>query len=221
MRFISKFDIRHLKFDTDPAMLSRFFSTANASRYGFLLLEVGLTVFGVLLGLAANEWRKAEAAEDRTQIALQTIRKELEDNLNEVEREIPYHESVRDSLLAARQDLSPETKDEFGRLSQAMPKGFTVAELRSNAWELANRTGALQNVDYPLAAQLAEVYGVQRSYQSTAGKMEDNLYVAQNVSDANYLIFALGNLVNDVLNREKRLRTMYRDAIRQLEAREP
>jgi len=200
-------------------MLSRFLP--DTSRYRFLFLEVSLTVFGVLLGLAANEWRKAEAAEDRTQVALQTIRKELEDNLEEVENEIPYHENMRDSLLAARQDLSPETKGEFGRLSQAMPKGFTVAEVRSNAWELANRTGALQNVDYPLAAQLAEVYGVQQNYRSTAEKMQDNLYVAQNLSDANYLIFALGNLVNDVLNREKRLRTMYRDAIRRLKAREP
>jgi hypothetical protein len=198
-------------------MLSRFIP--DASRYGFLFLEVALTVFGVLLGLAANEWRKAEAEEAKTQVALQTIRQELQNNLEEVDAEIPYHRRMRDSLMAARERLSTGAESSYQMLTQAMPEGFTVAELQDNAWELANRTGALQNVDYALAAKLANVYGVQAGYASMTRSVGENFYVAENVRDPGTMIFALGNLSNDVLNREQRLRELYAEAIERLQDR--
>jgi Tfp pilus assembly protein PilE len=73
------------------------------------LFEAALIVLSVLLALAVDEWREDRQRAERAEVALRSIRAELQENLQSVERARANHLAMRDSLqtYAARGQAPP------------------------------------------------------------------------------------------------------------------
>jgi len=128
---------------------------------GVFLLEVFLIVTGILLGLAANEWRENRAAKNQAQVSLEYILLEIKNNQTEVDSIITYHTQIRDSLRKISNEiLMNHKKLTFFDLGNALPNGFQVPLLQSNAWELANQIGSLNHIDYKVAEGLSKLYNL-------------------------------------------------------------
>ncbi|MDX1548443.1 MAG: hypothetical protein R3247_15700, partial [Rhodothermales bacterium] len=79
-------------------LLAKTGSIKLKHRVVLVLFEAALIVLGVLLGLLANQWRTGRANEETARAALRAIRAELQVNHEQVERLLPYHQQIRDSL---------------------------------------------------------------------------------------------------------------------------
>ncbi|MFQ5770628.1 MAG: hypothetical protein ACE5HX_08835 [bacterium] len=184
-----------------------------------LLLEVVLIIIGVLLGLAANQWRVARMDRTLAQDALRYIADEIRDNQTKVDSLIPYHTKVRDSIreLSAL-NLRKKVEISMTDLLKAMPKGFAVPLLETTGWQLANRTGAINHMDYELAVRLSKLYNLQEFYQRKLDKISDNLYIASNIDPNNFtpLTMALTLLANDIVIQENRLSKFYASILKRI-----
>ena len=186
--------------------------------FGFLLVEVFLIVLGVLLGLAANEWRVERERNHRTRAALDYISRELEVNRRQIEALIDYHRAVSDSLDALT-DGGAESVT-AADLRRAMPQGFSVPLIQSNAWELARGTGAVENLELRTAMMLARIYDLQEFYNGKLERVADNLYLAGNLDTElrDRLALALRNLANDIALHEQDLLDGYGMTIARLDS---
>jgi hypothetical protein len=88
--------------------------------------------------------------------------------------------------------------------------------LAANAWregqqEAAQRTGAVNHLDFELVATLARLYDVQAFLQDKLDHVGTNFYVAGNVTldDFGATATAFKLLVNDIVIQEERLRTRH------------
>ena len=71
-----------------------------------LLLEVFFIVLGVVLALAANDWREHSSNLRRADTALESIRDELDTNRQAVDEALAYHAHLFDTLRTYLQPAS-------------------------------------------------------------------------------------------------------------------
>ncbi len=172
-------------------------------------------MLSVLLALAVNAWREDRQQTERAEVALQSIRAELRENLQSVERARANHRAMQDSLqtYAARGELPPEHIYLGGIFSPAL--------VHSSAWESARETGATGSFPYDLVLALSRVYGEQARYQALGGTLvqdlmvqirRDGMEVVLRDSSASFIF-----LQEDFANREQRLAEAYERALGKLE----
>jgi len=191
----------------------------GGSEWGTLLIEVVLIVLGVLLGLFANEWRKAHANQARAEVALQQIRAEMAYNQSEIDSAlVGYHEQIRDSLRQLARRAEAGTPVTAEAIRQAMPNGFNVPLLQTTAWDLSVQTGIINQFDLPIVAPVAGVYNLQQFLQSKLDRISDNFYIASNVDPrmAEGQVRALSILAGDIVIQERKLMRRYQEALNQL-----
>ncbi len=177
----------------------------NRSNWGLFLLEVGLIVIGVLLGMAVNEWRIERANKAQAERSLEQIKSELLYNRQQVESIVDYHTSLRDSLMSiANQVFMGEVDISYEDLRGAMPNGFSVPFLQRSAWDLAHQTGATSHMDYKPARALALYYNFLDFVEGKLERISDNLYSATSMDPASVkgLTVSLGLLANDLVIQE-------------------
>ncbi len=134
-----------------------------------LLLEAFFVVLGVVLALAANEWREYRNHRQHAAQALAGIREELDANRRAVDDALRYHLHLADTLrlFLAQPDGRPPT---FSR-------GFTdPATMLSTAWETANATDAVSYMDYDDVLLLSRTYAGQRSYEQQKQNVGQLIY---------------------------------------------
>jgi len=135
-------------------------NTRDSMRKAFF--EAFFVVFGVVLALAANEWRQNAAATRHADEALATIEAELTTNRDLVIASREYHQGQVDLLTERMKASEPVYPREF-------PKGFIFpARVSDTAWEVAKETGALANMDYETVLALSNVYAAQDRYMNQA-----------------------------------------------------
>lgn len=114
--------------------------------------EAVFVVLGVVLALAANEWRQNVQARNLADAAMQSILSEIETNLNLVRESQEYHQNQVQMLqgkMAAGETL---TMKDF-------PQGFiNPAWVTDTAWEVAKETGVLADMDYQAVLTLSTTY---------------------------------------------------------------
>jgi len=142
--------------------------TRDALRKAFF--EAFFVVFGVVLALAANEWRQGAAAARRADEALAVIETELESNRALVRESLDYHQG-QIQLLHERMKAG----------EAVFPRDFTrgfihPALLESTAWEVAKETGATASMDYHRVLALSAVYGAQDRYRTQAETVGAMIY---------------------------------------------
>jgi hypothetical protein len=124
-----------------------------------VLVESLLIVLSVLLALALDEWRDDQTRAERTEAALTSIRAELQENLQSVERARANHLAIGDSL------------ERYAELGEPPPPRiylfgiFNPAPVHATAWESALETGTTSDMAYELVLTLSRVYDGQARYR--------------------------------------------------------
>jgi hypothetical protein len=143
-------------------------STRDSLRKAFF--EAFFVVFGVVLALAANEWRQNAAAERRAARALADIEAELAANREMVAASREYHWETVTMLGDRMKAGEPVYPRDFTR-------GFIWPALVENtAWEVAKETGSLSEMDYSRVLELSAVYGAQDRYRTQAETVGGMIY---------------------------------------------
>lgn len=128
-----------------------------------LVVELAIVIGGVLLALAANEWRESAANDQLRQEALKNLRMEIRRNSEEISTGIAEHRKMADTLaneLAEVKAALKAGKEYHSRLNFS----FELSVLENTAWRTAEVTQAVRFFDYQLVSNLAAIYGLQEIY---------------------------------------------------------
>jgi hypothetical protein len=197
-------------------------SSGRRTSLGLFFLEVFLIVLGVVLGLAANEWRVASRQRRDAEDLLEQIASEIRRNQTQIQEIVAYHEAVAETLraLLLKADREPGFSISYVEMHEAMPRGFVVPLMATDAWQLARTTGAVRHMDRQIALTLARLYAAQAFYQKKLDRIGDNLYIARNMDPeaVRGLVLALGALANDIVIQERRLLEAYEEILPKLPA---
>ncbi len=137
-------------------------------------------VIGVLFAFSLNHWNESRKSERQTAIALENIKKEIHNNLENLNSNLPSNMQQKDFLTLfldnVNDDLEPLIQDEdslrsiFGEFeafyvytptSFNAKLEFELYALSSVAWETAVQSQLLTELDYELAYVIQEHYSVQ------------------------------------------------------------
>jgi type II secretory pathway pseudopilin PulG len=173
---------------------------------GPALFEATFVVLGVVLALAANQWREARQQRQRVSVATSAIAAELRDNRAAVVAASEYHSSMLDSLRVERAPSWRPSPFLFSR-------GFvSPAQLSSTAWQSAAAAGVVEHMPYQVVLRLSRAYANQGRYEHQAQSIGEVIYGelyrtgAQGITN-NYR--NLGNLIAAFLYRERQLMALY------------
>ena len=169
---------------------------------GPALFEATFVVLGVVLALAANEWRQSREERRRASVATTAIAAELQANRAALVTASQYHTQLLDSLRAQR----PAT----WRPSPWMfPRGFVApAQLSSTAWQSAADAGVVEHMPYKAVLRLSRAYADQSRYEHQAQTIGQVIYAElyrDGVEGITGNYRNLGNLIGSFLYREKQL----------------
>ena len=126
------------------------------------LIEVFTIIFGVLLALGVNEVRNHYNDKQEVNIALESIKVELNNNKAFLDLRLPYYESMIDTI---KKVISLKGKD-IGFKSVSLPgfKGINPPLLRNSSLRTAISTQAFSNMEYSMANKISWVYSFQETY---------------------------------------------------------
>ena len=134
--------------------------TAELLRSAFF--EAVFVVLGVVLALAANEWREARTHREQGRAALASIVEELRANRDGVAASLEYHRSRLDTLRAHR-------PDDWTPSIQLFARGFIFpAQVGRTAWTSASETGTLSHMPYADVLRISRAYAEQARYEDQA-----------------------------------------------------
>jgi hypothetical protein len=162
-----------------------------------ILLEGFFVTLGVLLALAADEWRQSYAERRHADFALASIREELHTNRDAVRRSLDYHLTLAAALREPAGSASAQSR--AAQDGSLFSKGFVLpAPMLQTAWESARSTDALSNMEYADVLTLARIYEQQRTYEQQGREVGGLIYaklfndgigsMLQNVSNLSVII---------------------------------
>lgn len=123
-----------------------------------ILVEVISVVFAVLLALGLNHWREEKANEALAEKALQNIIIEIKSNIENIDSDVEGYEVMYDTLVARKKRIAKGTKTN-------MSLSYNHPILSSSAWEIANTTGAVKDMDIEVMMDLSDLYTFQEIFQ--------------------------------------------------------
>jgi ribosomal protein S21 len=124
-----------------------------------LFVEAVLIVLSVLLALAMNNWNRNRVSDNLADQALRNLKREVQANRQEVEASRSRNQALLDTLR-----------------SEAPPRGISLrtADIQNNAWEAAQATGAISNMDFSvvsIASRIEEKQAAYRNLKRTVSEM--------------------------------------------------
>src|SRR5918999_2492495 len=142
-----------------------------------ILLEAFFVVLGVVLALAANEWRQGQAARRSAATALASVREELEANRQSVLPSVQYHLRLSDTLGVIRRQAAARGDSASLPSPRVFSEGFVhPAQLLSTAWEAAAATEAVRHMAHDDVLVLARIYEQQRRYATQSEQIGSLIY---------------------------------------------
>ncbi|HEX8691960.1 MAG TPA: hypothetical protein VF746_06055 [Longimicrobium sp.] len=130
-----------------------------------ILLEAFFVVLGVVLALAANEWRQGAVNRREAATALAGVREELAANRRAVLESAEYHLRLGDTLTALVRSARPGGPPGAVPDPRLFDRGFVhPAQLLSTAWDAASATDVVRHMDYGDVLTIARIYEEQRDY---------------------------------------------------------
>lgn len=134
------------------------------------MFEAAFVVLGVVLALAANEWRQARVQAHEARDAITEIIAELDANRAAVAQSMAYHSTLLDTLQTYE---APDQRPSI----RLFPRGFIApASIFSTAWTSASETGALTHADFADVLHLSRAYALQEDYTEQASNIGQLIY---------------------------------------------
>jgi hypothetical protein len=128
---------------------------------GPALFEAAFVVLGVILALAANEWREARQHRLQAESARTAIANELRENRRLLDSSRTYHERI----VAAIVNAPPNTRF---TVQQFLGGFIQPAQVSTTAWEVASETGALSHMPFDQVLAISQVVALERRYDAMA-----------------------------------------------------
>jgi type II secretory pathway pseudopilin PulG len=147
---------------------------------GRAVFESALIVFGILAGLAVNEWQAGRDRAARASDVLSTIRSEVESNLKLLDEANAYNAEIvakLRALVAAKSKTIPPGTYPHGLMSKP--------QLVSAAWTSAQTAGVLNDLPIETVLLLGRAYESQRDYLNEMSTLLNNLYAGALQGQAN------------------------------------
>ena len=176
------------------------------------ILEVFLIALGVFLGLAGEQWRSNAERRERADETLRRIRAEMAANRDAVKRVLDYHADARQRLRAYLSAPAAKRAESSFRLDGIMPVQF-----EQTAWDLAQSTQALVDIDPDLSFALARAYGVQQRYNGLTAGITNAMYLRPPAEDSTAFLQSLSLYYSDVVILEPALEKIYAEMLPQLD----
>ena len=135
----------------------------TSSRVAEWAAQAVLIMFGVVAGLALNEWREGVAEDARTARVLDALADEIGANRASVASATAYYGRMVLALQAAVEERGPDVA-----LDLRDVEGYTgdvVPTLTAGTYDAATATGALLGLDIGLASTLSSTYASQRAFE--------------------------------------------------------
>jgi type II secretory pathway pseudopilin PulG len=174
------------------------------------LFEATFVVLGVILALAANEWRQARADRAQSQQAIAAIVQELNANRALVASAYDYHRNILQEIRNSEDNAPPPGFELFSR-------GFVApARTSRTAWASASETGALAKTDYATVMELSKAYALQGYYETQARSVSEIIYAEIFKNGIQSVLSNYANLANTIstlLYRENELMEAYDSTI--------
>lgn len=130
-----------------------------------LLIETVSVIFAVLLALMINQWQKNKDNDELLLRSLMGITTELENNLKDMQDNVPKHERVLQQL------------DEGINALKSKKDGVTVDTsvyyvlFSASAWEAAKLSGAINQMKFEWIDKLSETYRLQALYENLQSQL--------------------------------------------------
>ena len=176
------------------------------------IAEVVLIALGVSLGLAGEQWRDRAERNERAAETLRRIHAELAANRDEVNRVVEYHANAQQRLKDFLAAPAAKRKEVPFRLD-----GIQPAQFEQTAWQLAQATQALVDIDPDLSFSLARVYGVQARYQGLTEGITNAMYLRPPSEDSIPFLHSLSLYYSDVIELEPALAKLYDGLLPQID----
>lgn len=142
-----------------------------------ILLEAFFVVLGVVLALAANEWRQSRAEGQRTELAIEALKEEIALNQQMLRESVDYHLAISDSLRQHGMRARNTGVDAPPPIS-VFSKGFIhPTDLVTTSWSLAISTDALSNMPFYQALAFSRIYALYDAYEKQKESVADLFYV--------------------------------------------
>ena len=132
--------------------------------------EAAFVVFGVVLALAANEWREGRADRAEARDALAAIHEEIRLNRDMVAEAIAAHEA----RLVAIGDPTTAAPPDMSAFSDGFMKPATA--LSTAAWDSAAQTGIFSHMEFETVRKLGTLYAHQDRYHDQVSSYASLIY---------------------------------------------
>ena len=187
-------------------------------KYVELLFQSVLIVFSVLLALFLNEVRQYQKQQTRRTQILTNLQQEIKNNSQRIEQVVNYHKEASvllmnyvqsDSLQKIYQGQPPLAI--FGQVLQGK-QGLNPALLHRTAWELAQYSQEMNDLNYELQYELSSLYRLQASGVESTWNSIAALFTNPLMYDDIRSIVALRTLassINELYQQEKYLLEKY------------
>ena len=131
-----------------------------------IILEAAFVVLGVVLALAANEWRQNAGHASQAENAMTTIYDEVVFNRSAVYESLGYHFQLTDTLVTFMRPPNGEDGTSVFPDTRIFSRGFiSPASLLTTAWKTANSTGAVSHMAYEKVLEFSRIYEQQEDYE--------------------------------------------------------
>ena len=125
---------------------------------------------------------------------------------------VDYHADARQRLKEFFAAPAAKRTEVGFRLEGIMPARF-----EQTAWDLAQSTQALVDIDPDLSFALARVYGTQKSYNGLTEGITNAMYLRPPNEDSMAFLRSLSLYYSDVVILEPALEKMYTDMLPQID----
>ena len=170
-----------------------------------------LIVFGVVVGLALNEWREDRAEAERTDRVLAALADEVRSNQESVESVVAYYTAMTQGAMAAMEERGPDVPLDMVEIEGY--QGDLFPTLTAGTYDAATATGALLGVEIGLASTLSSAYSLQRDFRPA---LSENLLTRMAQPTPQLAVWR----ASSVMQAGQALLGRYDDALRRLQAAE-
>lgn len=167
-----------------------------------LVIQIISVMIGVFLGFLISNWSETKKDNKKTEVVLNSIKAEMQNNKSKIEKVIGYHRTLRDS---ARFYLNQEY---VGSKRPTFFRGVNTVILNNSAFDTGIQTGLLTNIPVEKIQKLNNIYSRQKSYQEFSNLLISGLITMdfdENEKAMKRILMYLSISMTDVVIKEEQL----------------
>lgn len=188
---------------------------------GDVVIEIVSIVLAILLAFVISNWHERSTRQAALHAALVNIHDEMLLNRRLLKQEIPVHLHYQQQFQSLVESAHSEhiSFDRLGATIQRASKdGFHEAALEAIAWEIAQNSTALTDMQYRQRATLTQIYDIQAITMQRQDRFASNLILPSAAANGNWFYSAVESSENlgDVVAAEAELAQGYDRELKEL-----